>query len=90
VHTLLDKRAGFEDAGVVLERPLWACIGGVPEILRVIIPGLAQYHSAIFGKNIIINGLWFYERWILRKRNTAHAQYTNITRFMNSSTLYSS
>jgi len=67
VHTL-DKRAGFEDAGVVLERPLWTCIGAVPEILRVIILGLAQYHFAVFGKNIIINGLWFYERWILRMR----------------------
>ena len=49
VHTL-DKRAGFEDAGVVLERPLWACIGAVPEILRVIIPGLAQYHSAVLER----------------------------------------
>ena len=50
--------AGFEDGGVVLERPLWACIGAVPEILRVIILGLAQYTNAM-------NPFWSpYEYWV--------------------------
>jgi len=49
----------------------------VPKILRVIIPGLAQYHSAVFGKNIIINGLWVLAE--VQIRQSAHAQYTNVS-----------
>ena len=52
------------------------CIALVVTILRVIIPGLARYHSSVYGKNRIINGLGFYVGWMLRKGkgNMAHAR----------------
>ena len=56
------------------------CISLVSEILRVIILGLARYHSAVPRKKIIINGLDFFAGWILRKGkwDTAHAQYPSV------------
>jgi len=52
------------------------CISLAATVLRVIILGLALYHSAVYGKFKIINGLWLFEGWILRKvkGNMAHAR----------------
>jgi len=52
------------------------CIALAATVLRVIILGLALYHSSVYGKYRIINGLGFFEGWILRKGkgNMAHAR----------------